>query len=267
MVTINENDYSKRTESNQLAPKLGPSGFSDAFIQRAVLPPKPVEEVKMSDFIDIPSLVSDDDEESDAESSKSSKKPEKKEKKEPAKSPEKPPQKAVQPLSPEQLKSERATLMKVVVKYVAMKITNLFPPESPRTIDPNEMPLDKFLLILTSRLQLSLPTFMKGIIYLFRYMDIVYLLRYLNQSNNFINYNEMGFNLKKLIVGCFRLTLAKESVSRNWSDITGLSNGEVNRIAKSMVQRLNGKLVVKNIELVRFKMEIFRFVKMVTTAA
>lgn len=166
-----------------------------------------------------------------------------------------------------QFKNERSTLMKIVVKYVAMKITNLFPPESPRTMDPNEMPLDKFLLILTSRLQLTLPTFMKGIIYLFRYMDIVYLLRYLNQSNNFINYNEMGYNIKKLIVGCFRVTLARDRAARDWSAITGLSNGEVNKIAKTMIQRLNGKLVIKNVELLRFKMEIFRFVKMVTKEA
>ena len=42
-------------------------------------------------------------------------------------------------------------------------------------------------------------------------MDIIYLLRYLNQTNNFVNYNDMGFELKKLIVGCLKLAIIKEN--------------------------------------------------------
>lgn len=95
-------------------------------------------------------------------------------------------------------------------------------------------------------------------------MDIIYLLRYLNQSNNFANYNEMDFELKKLIVGCFKLTLIRERVSKNWNQVTGLSNNEINRVVKTIVGRLNGKLLIKDIELVKLKLEIFRFVKMVT---
>lgn len=166
-------------------------------------------------------------------------------------------------LSEAQFKLERAQLMKIAVKYVTMKIQNSFPPESARKIDPTEMPLEKFLLILVSRLQLTLPLFMKGIIYLFRYMDIIYLLRYLNQSNNFLNYTEMGYNLKKLIVGCFKLALARERINKEWSRVTGLANSDINEIVKTIVKRLNGKLAIKQIEIVRLKSEVFRFVKMV----
>ncbi|KAG7660562.1 uncharacterized protein J8A68_005981 [[Candida] subhashii] len=176
-----------------------------------------------------------------------------------------------QQLSPEQFKNERIQLMTIIVKYIATKIHNSFPPESPRQMKPNELPLDKFLLLLTCRLQLTLPLFMKGIIYLFRYMDIIYLLRYLNQSNNFINYKDMGFELKKLIVGCFKLTILKERrihkdrFNYNWHQITGLTNQETNSIVKKIVSRMNGKLNIKDVELVRMKSELFRFVKMVST--
>ncbi|KAL6017102.1 hypothetical protein ACI3LY_003025 [Candidozyma auris] len=272
---------------------------------------KQEQEIRLMDFIDVPSLVSDnEEEESDAESSHSSKgassvfsrpavksppasaaaeqvkrslKEEnqsmesiEKSRDEPLRSVETElaPQaeelpsateatQATSTISDAQFKLERSQLMKIAVKYVAMKIHNSFPPESARTIDPEEMPLDQFLLILTSRLQLTLPLFMKGIIYLFRYMDIIYLLRYLNQSNNFLNYTEMGFNLKKLIVGCFKLTLARERISKDWSGVTGLANAEINTIVKTVVKRLNGKLAIKNIELLRLKSEIYRFVKMV----
>lgn len=180
-------------------------------------------------------------------------------------------------LSPSQFKLQRNQLMGIIVKYIATKIHNSFPPESPRLVKSNEMPLDKFLLILTSRLQLTIPMFMKGIIYLFRYMDIIYLLRYLNQSNNFANYNSMDFELKKLLVGCFKLAILREqklNVKRtenksapnnpNWSSITGLSSHEINTVVKKIISRMNGKLNIKNIELVRLKSEIFRFVKMVS---
>lgn len=169
-----------------------------------------------------------------------------------------------QELTKEQFRNERNQLMTIVVKYIATKITNSFPPQSPSVPSSSELPLDRFLLILTNRLQLSLPLFMKGIIYLFRYMDIIYLLRYLNQSNNFANYNEMDFCLKKLIVGCFKLALSRENITKNWSAISGMSNSELNTIVKTIVTRMNGKLVVKNIDLLKLKLEIFRFVKMVT---
>ncbi|KAG2733297.1 hypothetical protein G9P44_004287 [Scheffersomyces stipitis] len=186
-----------------------------------------------------------------------------------------------QKLSAEQFHYERNQLMTITVKYVATKIHNSFPPESPRLIKPNELPLDKFLLLLTSRLRLTLTMFMKGIIYLFRYMDIIYLLRYLNQSNNFLNYNDMGFELKKLIVGCFKLALVREkkminlhnSVNNkpqqndlyeyNWAAITGLPNHDINNIVKRIVSRMNGKLNIKTAELIRMKSEIYRFVRMV----
>ncbi|ABN66554.1 predicted protein [Scheffersomyces stipitis CBS 6054] len=166
-------------------------------------------------------------------------------------------------LSAEQFHYERNQLMTITVKYVATKIHNSFPPESPRLIKPNELPLDKFLLLLTSRLRLTLTMFMKGIIYLFRYMDIIYLLRYLNQSNNFLNYNDMGFELKKLIVGCFKLALQNDLYEYNWAAITGLPNHDINNIVKRIVSRMNGKLNIKTAELIRMKSEIYRFVRMV----
>ncbi|ODV65521.1 hypothetical protein HYPBUDRAFT_112961 [Hyphopichia burtonii NRRL Y-1933] len=172
--------------------------------------------------------------------------------------------KKIESLTKAQFQFEKKQLMTIVVKYISTKIVNSFPPENPRNIKSDELPLDKFLLILVSRLQLSISNFMKGVIYLFRYMDIIYLLRYLNQSNNFANYNEMDFELKKLIVGCFKLTLIRERVSKNWNQVTGLSNNEINRVVKTIVGRLNGKLLIKDIELVKLKLEIFRFVKMVT---
>lgn len=179
-------------------------------------------------------------------------------------------------LSPAQFQLQRNQLMGIIVKYIATKIHNSFPPESPTPVKSDELPLDKFLLILTSRLQLSIPMFMKGIIYLFRYMDIIYLLRYLNQSNNFANYNSMDFELKKLLVGCFKLAIVREQkllkradktapASPNWSSITGLSGHEINSVVKKIISRMNGKLNIKNIELVRLKSEIFRFVKMVSS--
>lgn len=166
--------------------------------------------------------------------------------------------------------SERSQLMTIIVKYIATKIQNSFPQHNNL---PNELPLDKFLLCLTSRLKLTLPMFLKGIIYLFRYMDIIYLLRYLNQSNNYANSTDMGFELKKLIVGCFKLALAREQRlvklrvssdiigTQNWSAITGLGNHEINDVVKKIIGRMNGKLNIKNVELMKLKGEIFKYVK------
>lgn len=294
MVTINDDIYPTKAPSPD-HPSLSRSGgggkmFASAFLNAsnvqlatptasvtsscAVPDDSEPEELRLSDYIDIPLLVSDDEEDSDGESA-TSKQPtsQKQSATEEVKRSLKQPQAApvvAEPvavsdkLTAAQFQTERAKLMKIVVKYVAMKIKNSFPPASPRTIDPNEMPLDTFLMILTLRLQLTMPMFMKGIIYLFRYMDIIYLLRYLNQSNNFANYTDMGFGLRRLIVGCFKLALARERVSKDWSGITGLSNSEINTTVKTVVTRLNGKLLIKNIELVRLQLEIFRFVKMVT---
>ncbi|KAK6465362.1 hypothetical protein DFJ63DRAFT_310459 [Scheffersomyces coipomensis] len=191
-----------------------------------------------------------------------------------------------------QFKQERNQLMSIIIKYIATKIHNSFPPERPKMLTNGqlELSLDKFLLLLTSRLKLNLTMFMKGIIYLFRYMDIIYLLRYLNQTNNFVNYNDMGFELKKLIIGCFKLAILREKkisskdqsqktitssnqtteiggdqFNFNWSHITGLPNSEINQIVKTIMNRMNGKLLIKDVELVRLKSEIFRFVKMVAT--
>ncbi|KAK6199327.1 uncharacterized protein RJT21DRAFT_3133 [Scheffersomyces amazonensis] len=188
-------------------------------------------------------------------------------------------------LTADQFKQERNQLMSIIIKYIATKINNSFPPEEPKFNDDSNknknkqnganLSLDKFLLLLTSRLKLNLNVFMKGVIYLFRYMDIIYLLRYLNQTNNFVNYNDMGFELKKLIIGCFKLAILREKklgpgkntdqFNFNWSIITGLPNHEINQIVKTIMNRMNGKLIIKNIELVRLKSEIFRFVKMVAT--
>ncbi|KAI5957547.1 hypothetical protein KGF57_003241 [Candida theae] len=188
-------------------------------------------------------------------------------------------------ISPEQFKHQRTQLMTIIVKYVATKIYNTFPPEAPKRkgssspsspttssaqtlASSNELPLDKFLLLLTSRLRVSLSTFLKAIIYLFRYMDIIYLLRYLNQTNNFVNYNDMGFELKKLIVGCFKLTIIKENrvsakkLQVNWQHVTGLSNQEINSIVRQLVNRMNGKLTIKDVEVVRMKNEMYRFVNL-----
>lgn len=335
MVTINDPIYAEESAAPSGHAKLvrGPgasNSFTAAFLATSVAPQLPtpsssvvssftaqdrqedLAEIKLSDFLDIPNLVTDDEEEeSDAESSAPLKslvdlnaeidsKPSttaatqevkrfiKKEviqeeiQEEPSVVVQNEPTELSSSLSeasadsnkPEtdeksvltsaQFNTEKLRIMKIVVKYISMKITNSFPPESPRTMDPNEMPLEKFLMILVSRLQLTLTTFVKGIIYLFRYMDIIYLLRYLNQSNNFANYTEMGFCIKKLIIGCFKLTLARERIQKDWSGITGLSNSEINTIAKAVINRLNGKLIIKNVEVVRMKTEIFRFVKMVT---
>ena len=166
-------------------------------------------------------------------------------------------------LSPEAFKSEHKIVMEIIVKYVAIKIANFFPPERRRSA-AIELPLDDFLMILVGRLQLSMTNFMKGIIYLFRYMDIIYLSRYLNQSNNFANYTDMGFGLKKLIVGCFRLVLAHERIVKDWKTITGLTNAQINAIVKTVIGRLNGKLNIKNSEVIRLKNEIQRFVQMMT---
>lgn len=167
-------------------------------------------------------------------------------------------------LGSEAYKNEHEKVMKIIVKYVAMKITNSFPPQAPKKASNKELELDEFLMVLVSRLQLSMVNFMKGIIYLFRYMDIIYLLRYLNQSNNFANYTDMGFGLRKLIVGCFRLVLARERIVKDWKHITGLTNVQINAIVKTLIGRLNGKLNIKNAEVLRLKNEIFRFIQMVT---
>ena len=97
-------------------------------------------------------------------------------------------------------------------------------------------------------------------------MDIIYLLRYLNQTNNFVNYNDMGFELKKLIVGCLKLAIIKRigltnKYVLNWEQITGLKNQEINSIVKTLVGRMNGKLNIKDVEVANMKNEMFRFVK------
>ena len=178
-------------------------------------------------------------------------------------------------ISPELFKHQRTQLMTIIVKYVATKIYNTFPPDSSRKPkgQKQELPLDKFLLLLLSRTRASLSIFLKITIYLFRYMDIIYLLRYLNQTNNFVQYNDMGFELKKLIVGCFKLTILKENKLRtkaedkiniDWEAITGIKNVEINAIVMQLINRMNGKLTIKEIELVRMKNEMFRFVKMIS---
>lgn len=174
-------------------------------------------------------------------------------------------------------KSTRQQLMMLLVKYIATKINNSFPPEEIK----KELLLDKYLLILISRLKLSLTMFLKSMIYLFRYMDIIYLLRYLNQSNNFAHHNSMDFELKKLIIGCCKLVILQERKiiavknSKNdhhklvdhfnydWHKITGLSNQEINSIVQTIITRMNGKLLIRNIELIKLKTEMFRFVKMI----
>lgn len=161
-------------------------------------------------------------------------------------------------------KQERDQVMTVIVKYIAAKIKNSFPPEQASRID-GSLPLDKFLLILTSRLQVSLVEFMKSIIYLFRYMDIVYLLRYLNQCNNMANYNGMDFTLRKLIVGCFKLALTRDRIVRDFPQITGLSNQEISVVTRKIISRMNGKVSIKDTEVLRMKLELYRFVRMVTT--
>lgn len=181
----------------------------------------------------------------------------------------------------DQIKFQRQKLMAVLVKYISTKIYNSFPPESPKIGVSQELGLDKFLLILVSRLRLTLPVFMKGVIYLFRYMDIIYLLRYLNQLNNFANYCAMDFELKPLIVGCFKLAVTRErqliklkleKVGRplpdpfqhlDWSRVVGMSHADINATVSTIVTRMNGKLMIKNVELVKLRSEMLRFVKMV----
>lgn len=166
-------------------------------------------------------------------------------------------------LNAEQFNKERRQVMTIIVKYISAKILNSFPPEEPVSAG-GELPLDVFLQNLTTRLRLSLPMFMKGVIYLFRYMDIIYLLRYLNQSNNYGTYNDMGFSLRKLIVGCFKLALSGRRENRDWQTLTGVPTDEIHQVVKIIVTRMNGRLAIKNIELVKLRLEIFRYVKMVT---
>lgn len=161
--------------------------------------------------------------------------------------------------SPQQ---QRSQVMAVIVRYVAAKIKNWFPPEQASRID-GSLPLDKFLLILTSRLQVTLVEFTRSVIYLFRYMDIVYLLRYLNQSNNMANYNGMDFSLRRLIVGCFKLALTRGGATRDFAHITGLSNHEIGVVTRKIILRMNGKVAIKDRELLRMKLELYKFVRMV----
>ena len=148
--------------------------------------------------------------------------------------------------------------MLLTVKYVALKINNLFPSDC----SGDKIPLDTFLITIVNRLNLSLTTFLKSVIYLFRYMDIIYLLRYLNQSNNFANYTEMDFPLRKLLIGCVKLSLLRDHHIRNWPTITGLSNNDINIIIKAIIKRLNNKVNIKPVEVTRFKLEILRYIKM-----
>lgn len=240
-------------------------------VDNKITPPHPG---KAPDSEEVPMLISDNDGNSDCDSLYS-----KKSQVSPLNMPASQENRAMLSI-PDQFKSERNQLMTIIVKYVATKIQNSFPPDFAEASKqfPKELPLDRFLLLITSRLHLNLPLFMKGIIYLFRYMDIIYLLRYLNQSNNTANTMDMGYELKKLIIGCFKLSILREQklvqlkVSKdyavvrhnyNWSAITGLPGSEINAIVKNIMGRMNGKLNIKNSELIKLKQEIFRFVKMV----
>lgn len=166
-------------------------------------------------------------------------------------------------LTEKQFRLERKQLMTIIVKYMASKIVKAFPLELPG-ISRRAVPIEKVLFVLTYRLGLSLTSFMRGMIYLFRYMDIIYLLRYLNQSNNFANYNGVDFLLNKLIIGCFRLALDSNGIQKDWTQITGLPESELSQIVQTLVIRMNAKTVIKSSDLTRFKLEIYRFVKMVT---
>lgn len=164
-------------------------------------------------------------------------------------------------LSPSIFKQQRNKLMMIIIKYISIKITNLFPPN----FKENKLSLEKFLIIIINRLKLSVNSFLKSVIYLLRYMDIIYLLRYLNQSNNFANFNEMDFPLKELIIGCIKLTLMQEKIHKNWSNLVGLSNNQINLIIKKILDKLNNKLIIKDDEFCKFKLEIFRYVKMISS--
>lgn len=167
----------------------------------------------------------------------------------------------------EDFKVGRRKLMTIIVKYISAKINNAYPSASPQGIPKSKVSLETFLLVLTTRLQLPLGTFMKGVIYLFRYMHIVYLLRYLNQSNNFANYNAMGFDVKRLLVGSFKIACAGEKMKKDWSRSTGLSEHEIEHVAKTMIKRMNCKINIKGSELMKLRNEIFYFVKLVTIPA
>lgn len=187
-------------------------------------------------------------------------------------------------LSTAPFRQQRAHVMSIIVKYIASKIQTSFPAEI-HVGDVPQIPLERFLLLLTARLKLSLVLFMKGVIYLFRYMDIVYLLRYLNQSNNSACVMEMDYGLRKLVVGCFKLALVRErklddarstakgitrastmepKYDQNWTRATGLAAPDIGEVVRRIISRLNGKLAIKNIELARLKHELYRFVKMVS---
>lgn len=74
----------------------------------------------------------------------------------------------------------------------------------------------------------------------------------------------MDFPLKKLIIGCFKLTLLKERVHKNWYKLCGLKDNEINVIIKTILKRLNNKVNIKEGEIVRFKTEVYRYVKSVS---
>lgn len=167
----------------------------------------------------------------------------------------------------EDFKVGRRKLMTIIVKYISAKISNAYPSASPQGIPKSKVSLETFLLVLTTRLQLPLGVFMKGVIYLFRYMHIVYLLRYLNQSNNFANYNAMDFDVKRLLVGSFKIACAGEKMKKDWSRSTGLSEHEIEHVAKTMIKRMNCKINIKSSELMKLRNEIFYFVKLVTIPA
>lgn len=164
----------------------------------------------------------------------------------------------------EDFKIGRRKLMTIIVKYISTKIDNAFPSASSPEVPRSKISLETFLLVLTTRLQLPLGVFMKGVIYLFRYMHIVYLLRYLNQSNNFANYNAMDFDVKRLLVGCFKIACAGENMKKDWSRATGLPEREIEHVAKTMIKRMNCKINIKNTELMKLRNEIFYFVRLVT---
>ncbi|ODQ82244.1 hypothetical protein BABINDRAFT_158879 [Babjeviella inositovora NRRL Y-12698] len=190
-------------------------------------------------------------------------------------------QKRADPLPPQEFHRQRTQVMELIVKYITAQIHSKFPidmSQRDKATHPN-LPLDKFLMRLLADLKVTLPIFQIAVLYLFRYINLIYLLRYINQSNNLISQPNGPVSdldsLRQLIIGSLKLAIYYYNKhyrptkpiyhldNVNWEAVAGISDHEIKNVAFKMIKTMNGKLHIKDAEVQKLNMELFKFVNTV----
>lgn len=184
-------------------------------------------------------------------------------------------------ITPYRFYLERNDAMGLIVQYITRQIYAKFPIdmlEQDQEMYPLR-PLPQFLVLMLTQMQVTFPVFKIMVLLLFRYINLIYLLRYVNQSNNLMARPDgpMGLQdlLRHLLSGALRLATYYHNRfyrpsrpvpvidSARWESETGIGSRDVDAVALRMLKTMNGKLHVKEAEMTKLSMELFKFVNAV----